>query len=114
MGDVGHRVFREWPASFLATRVDAVFSHRMRVTEGGGPVGSNGSVPGTASLHLVNGATLLRPEEQVFAGMLSGFANQQLARNLARTTAEGRENTVRAFAAYVNTYPWLWTPANGG
>ena len=24
---------------------------------------------------------------------------------------EGRENTVRAFAAYVNTYPWLWTPA---
>ena len=74
-------------------------------------MGSNGSVPGTASLHLVNGATLLRPEEQVFAGMLSGFANQQLARNLARTTAEGRENTVRAFAAYVNTYPWLWTPA---
>ena len=74
-------------------------------------MGSNGSVPGTASLHLVNGATLLRPEEQVFAGMLSGFANQQLARNLARTTAEGRENTVRVFAAYVNTYPWLWTPA---
>ncbi|MGW5068988.1 site-specific integrase, partial [Streptomyces cyaneofuscatus] len=24
---------------------------------------------------------------------------------------EGRENTVKAFAAYVNTYPWLWTPA---
>jgi len=54
---------------------------------------------------------LLRPEEQVFAGMLAGFANQQLARNLARTTVEGRENTVRAFAAYVNTYPWHWTAA---
>jgi hypothetical protein len=67
-------------------------------------VGSSGSVPGTAGLHLVNGVALLRPEEQVFAGMLSGFANQQLARNLARSTVEGRENTVRAFAAYVNTY----------
>lgn len=43
--------------------------------------------------------------------MLTGFANRQLARNLARTTVEGRENTVKAFAAYVNTYPWLWTPA---
>ena len=74
-------------------------------------MGSNGPVPGTASLHLVNGAALLRAEEQVFTGMLSGFANQQLARNLARTTVEGRENTVRAFAAYINTYPWLWTPA---
>lgn len=74
-------------------------------------MGSDGPVPGTASLHLVNGVALLRPEEQVFAGMLSGFAHQQLARNLARSTVEGRENTVRAFAAYVNTYPWLWTPA---
>jgi len=43
--------------------------------------------------------------------MLAGFANQQLARNLARTTVEGRENTVRAFAAYVNAYPWHWTAA---
>ena len=33
--------------------------------------------------------------------MLAGFANQQLARNLARSTVEGRENTVRAFANYV-------------
>ena len=37
--------------------------------------------------------------------MLAGFANQQLARNLARTTVESRENTVKAFAAYVNAYP---------
>ena len=43
--------------------------------------------------------------------MLTGLANQQLARNLARTTVEGRENTVRAFAAYVNAFPWQWTPA---
>jgi integrase/recombinase XerC len=59
----------------------------------------------------VDGVALLRPEEQVFTAMLTGFANQQLARNLARTTVEGRENTVKAFAAYVNTYPWHWAPA---
>lgn len=74
-------------------------------------VGFSGSVPGAAKLHLVDGVALLRPEEQVFTAMLTGFANQQLARNLARTTVEGRENTVKAFAAYVNTYPWHWTPA---
>jgi site-specific recombinase XerD len=83
----------------------------MRVTEGGGLVGLTGSAPGAARLHLADGVALLRPEEQVFMAMLAGFANQQLARNLARTTVEGRENTVRAFAAYVNTYPWHWTPA---
>jgi len=74
-------------------------------------VGLNGSVPGAAGLHLVDGVVLLRPEEQIFTAMLTGFANQQLARNLARTTVEGRETTVKAFAAYVNTYPWQWTPA---
>lgn len=30
--------------------------------------------------------SLLQPEEQVFSAMLAGFANQQLARNLARST----------------------------
>jgi hypothetical protein len=60
-----------------------------------------GVAPGAASLHLVGGVALLRPEEQVFSAMLTGFANQQLARNLARSTVEGRENTVRAFANYV-------------
>lgn len=70
-----------------------------------------GAVPGAASLHLVGGVSLLRPEDQVFSAMLVGFANQQLARNLARTTVEGRENVVKAFAAYVNAHPWQWTPA---
>ncbi|MGW0827027.1 hypothetical protein [Streptomyces sp. NPDC002845] len=68
-------------------------------------MGFNGSIPGAARLLLVDGVALLRPEEQVFTAMLTGFANQQLARNLARTTVEGRENAVKAFTAYVNTYP---------
>jgi integrase/recombinase XerC len=83
----------------------------MRVTESGGSGGFNGSIPGAARLLLVDGVALLRPEERVFTAMLTGFANQQLARNLARTTVEGRENAVKAFTAYVNTYPWNWTPA---
>ncbi|MBV9163140.1 MAG: hypothetical protein JO309_13735 [Pseudonocardiales bacterium] len=74
-------------------------------------MGSIGVVPGAARLHLVDGVSLLRPEDQVFAAMLAGFANQQLARNLARSTVEGRENTVRAFASYVNAFPWQWSPA---
>lgn len=74
-------------------------------------MGFNGSIPGAARLHLVDGVALLRPKEQVFTAMLTGFANQQLARNLARTTVEGRENTVKAFAAYVNSYPWHGRPA---
>ncbi|MGW3813424.1 tyrosine-type recombinase/integrase [Streptomyces sp. NPDC005046] len=67
--------------------------------------------PGAARLELVGGVALLRPEEQVFNAMMQGFANQQLARNLARSTVEGRENAVKAFAAYVNAFPWQWTPA---
>ncbi|MCD0484817.1 hypothetical protein LO771_21075 [Streptacidiphilus sp. ASG 303] len=50
------------------------------MTEGGGPVGFSGSIPGAARLHLVDGVALLRPEEQVFTAMLTGFADQQLAR----------------------------------
>ena len=72
-----------------------------------------GVVPGAASLHLVDGVSLLRPEDQVFSAMLAGFANQQLARNLARSTVEGRENTVRAFVNYVNAFPWQWSPVMG-
>lgn len=41
-------------------------------------------MPGAARLLLVDGVALLRPEEQVFTALLTGFANQQLARNLAR------------------------------
>lgn len=69
------------------------------------------SAPGAARLQLVGRVALLRPEEQVFDAMLAGFSNQQLARNLARSTVEGRENVVKAFAAYVNAFPWQWTPA---
>ena len=37
-----------------------------------------GVVPGAASMHLVDGVSLLRPEEWVFSAMLTGFGNQQV------------------------------------
>ena len=58
-----------------------------------------------------DGVPLLRPEDQVFQAMLDGWRNQQLARNLARSTVEGREASVKAFADYVSAYPWAWSPA---
>jgi hypothetical protein len=39
---------------------------------------------------------LLRPDEQVFEAMLTGWRNQQLARNLAFSTIEGRERGRRS------------------
>src|SRR5258708_2557791 len=83
----------------------------MRPVSGGIVVDSRGLAPGAVRLHLAEGVSLLRPEDQVFQAMLDGWRNQQLARNLARSTVEGRESTVRAFAAYVSAYPWAWAPA---
>jgi integrase/recombinase XerC len=66
--------------------------------------------PGVAGLHVVAGLPLLRPEEQVFAAMLDGWGSQQLARNLAPGTVQGRQRAVRAFAAHAGAWPWAWTP----
>ena len=53
-----------------------------------------------AGLVLASGLPLLHPEEQVFSAMLDGWRNQQLARNLAVSTVDGREVKVRAFARH--------------
>jgi hypothetical protein len=72
-------------------------------------VGSEGFAPGAAGLQLAAGVPLLRPEEQVFSAMLGGWRNQQLARNLAFSTINGREKTVAAFARHADAFPWRWT-----
>ncbi|MEV3986925.1 phage integrase N-terminal SAM-like domain-containing protein [Nonomuraea sp. NPDC049758] len=69
----------------------------------------DGAVPGSASLQLVAGTVLLRPQEQVAEAMLDGWRNQQLARNLAFSTIEGRLNAVRAFSRHADAHPWEWT-----
>ncbi|MGW6602201.1 tyrosine-type recombinase/integrase [Streptomyces sp. NPDC055036] len=75
-------------------------------------MGGDGTAPGAAVLHLVGGLPLLRPDEQVFTGMLlDGWRNQQLARNLAFGTISSREKAVRAFARHADCLPWDWSPA---
>ena len=73
-------------------------------------MGAGEAGPGSARLHLAAGVVLLRPEEQAFAAMLDGWRNQQLARRLAFSTVEGREQVIRGFAAHADAFPRAWTP----
>ncbi|QDC12699.1 tyrosine-type recombinase/integrase [Rhodococcus ruber] len=52
----------------------------------------------------------LRPDEAVLVEMLTGWRNQQLARNLAFSTIDAREKLVRRFVVSINEYPWHWRP----
>ena len=72
-------------------------------------MGLDGRAPGAAALHLVPGVSLLRADEQVFTAMLDGWADQQLARNLAVGTIAKRAAAVRAFASHANAQPWGWS-----
>lgn len=65
---------------------------------------------GSARLVLVDGVSLLRPDEQVFEAMLQGWHNQGLARNLAPATVRARERQVRAFQMHAGIFPWEWLP----
>src|SRR3954469_17465683 len=85
----------------------ASISHQTRSTERD-EMGTD--LPGSARLQLAAGVPLLRPEEQVFEAMLTGWRNQQLARNLAFSTIEGRENAVKAFTRHADALPWQWMP----
>jgi hypothetical protein len=48
--------------------------------------------------------------ERTFMEMLQGWRNQQLARNLAFGTINGREAEIRRFVTDVGEYPWRWSP----
>lgn len=74
-------------------------------------VGRDEAVAGAARLLLVGGVPLLHPQEQVFDAMLQGWANQQLARNLAASTVATRQGQVRGFAVHAEAFPWQWSPA---
>lgn len=69
--------------------------------------------PGAAPRALVSGGVpLLRPDEQVFEGMVDGWRDQQLARGLSRGTVEPRLAMVRRFQAFTNDWPWAWRPVD--
>lgn len=63
-------------------------------------------------LFVVGASPLLRPDEQVFEAMLAGWRDQQLSRNLAADTIEGRLGTVRRFQQFTNDWPWSWRPVD--
>ena len=73
---------------------------------------TKGSSPsGSVQLVLPAGLPLLHPETQVFEGMIEGWRNQMLARNLAESTIVAAVRVVRVFKAHHDVWPWLWTPA---
>jgi integrase/recombinase XerC len=80
------------------------------IGSGGVVMASSDGVPGVASLRLVGGAVLLRPREQVVEAMLAGWRDQQLARNLATSTIQGRLKAVGAFMSHADAFPWDWGP----
>lgn len=55
-------------------------------------------------------APLLRPEDQVFEGMLDGWINQQRSRGLRPSSIEPRVSMIRRLQAFSNDYPWNWMP----
>lgn len=68
-------------------------------------------VDGAGRLVVVPGVRYLSSEDAVLAGMLDGWRNQQLSRNLSFGTIEPRQQLVDRFVRYVNEYPWRWSPA---
>jgi|HubBroStandDraft_3_1064219.scaffolds.fasta_scaffold103470_1 integrase/recombinase XerC len=67
---------------------------------------------GSARLVMVQGATLLRPEQAVFEAMLAGWRSQQRSRLLAELTVTWRERIVRRFTAFTGELPWRWAPGD--
>lgn len=65
----------------------------------------NGGIAGAASLVLVSGAELLRPDLQMFNAMLEGWRRQQLSRNLAVATIEAGASLVSRFQAHSGEFP---------
>ena len=45
----------------------------------------------------------------VFEDMLTGWKQQQLARNFTAGTIRGRESLVRRFVDHTGHFPWDWT-----
>ena len=67
---------------------------------------------GSASLVMVQGAVLLRPEQAVFEAMLAGWRSQQRSRLLAELTVTWRDRIVRRFTAFTGELPWRWGPGD--
>ncbi|WP_228120539.1 tyrosine-type recombinase/integrase [Streptomyces fagopyri] len=68
--------------------------------------------PGSARLLLIDGVSLLHPEDAVFEAMLEGWEKQQRGRRLGVDTIGERVRVVRRFTEFSGEYPWRWTAAH--
>ena len=67
----------------------------------------------SARLVLLQGVSLLHPEDAVFEAMLEGWGRQQRGgRRLQPDTISDRQSAVRRFTAYTNAYPWQWSASD--
>ena len=73
---------------------------------------TDGQGPGSEASPSIGGVTLLRPAEQVFEEMVSGWSVQQTSRMLRAQTIRTRASQVRRFAGFCGTSPWEWSPAD--
>ena len=72
----------------------------------------NGGIAGAASLVLVSGAEMLRPDAPTFTAMWEGWRRQQLSRNLTVATIDAGASLVSRFQVHSGEFPWRWTPAH--
>jgi integrase/recombinase XerC len=73
---------------------------------------SDGQWPGSGVSLPSGNVALLRPAEQVFEEMLTGWSAQQTSRMLAAQTIRTRKSQVRRFAGFCGTPPWEWSPVD--
>lgn len=61
---------------------------------------------------LVPGVVHLNEPAAVFEAMVAGWSRQQRSRQLGEHTVASRERLIRRFAAFAESHPWEWTPAD--
>ncbi|WP_232837834.1 hypothetical protein [Streptomyces atratus] len=67
----------------------------------------------SAQLVLLQGVSLLYPEDAVFEAMIEGWGRQQRGgRRLQPDTISDRQSAVRRFAEYTNAFPWQWSASD--
>lgn len=67
---------------------------------------------GSGRLRLATSSPAAVAAGEVFEAMVSGWRDQQLARNLNPATIEARERVVRRFRLQARGWPWEWLPGH--
>lgn len=67
---------------------------------------------GSGRLRLASFSPAAVAAGEVFEAMVSGWRDQQLARNLNPATIEARERVVRRFRIQTQAWPWEWLPGH--